>query len=228
MATVLTSALIVHIVSGFLALITGFLSMLNRKGGKRHRLTGKLFFAGMTGVFITSTAISIAKNIPFLLMVGFFSYYLACSGYRSLYLKKLHLKQKPKGLDWLISGSGVVFGLGLMVFSLSWFTSRGAWGTVPLTFGIFCLLNGLMDIRSFFVPPKDKQHWLITHGSRMGGSFAATVTAFIVVNFSIGSFTWVLWVLPGVLVGIWIRRAIKPYKAKASLKASPAVIPIKS
>lgn len=226
MATFVTTLilLIVHIISGFLALITGFLSMINRKGGNRHRLTGKLFFAGMTGVFVTSTAISLIKNNPFLLMVGFFSYYLACSGYRALYLKKLHLKQKPRWIDWLISGSGVVFGIGLMVFSIDWFITRGAWGTVPLLFGGFCLLNAVTDIRRFFVAPTDKQHWLVTHGSRMGGSFAATVTAFIVVNFSIGNFTWVLWVLPGVLIGIWIGRVIRPYKAKGASRAEPSLV----
>jgi uncharacterized membrane protein len=84
MKSLLTIFLIAHIICGFAALLTGFLSMLNRKGGKGHRLTGRIFFIGMTGVFVTSTGISIFKNIPFLLMVGFFSYHMACSGYRIL------------------------------------------------------------------------------------------------------------------------------------------------
>ncbi|MEI6947400.1 hypothetical protein V9K67_09430 [Paraflavisolibacter sp. H34] len=214
MATLTSTLLLLHIVSGFLALVTGFLSMGNRKGGRRHRLTGKLFFAGMTGVFLTATALSLVKQIPFLFMVGFFSYFLACSGYRALYRKQAHLGQKAKGLDWLISGSGVLFGLGLLLFSLGWFQQRGAWGLVPFTFGSVCLAHGLMDIWGYFVRPGDKQHWLLTHGARMGGSFAAALTAFIVVNFSLGSFTWVLWILPGLLVGVWIGRLLKPYKRK--------------
>jgi len=214
MAIFLKIVLIIHIVSGFAALITGFLSMLNKKGGTRHRLTGKIFFGGMTGVFISATIISIAKSLPFLFMVGFFSYYLACSGYRILFLKKLHMKQKPKALDWTISLTGIIAGVALILFSIGWFSNRGAWGFVPLTFGSFCVINGLQDISSFFYPPKNKQHWIITHGGRMGGSFAATLTAFIVVNVSIGAYTWILWILPGALTAIWISRVIKGYLQK--------------
>jgi uncharacterized membrane protein len=211
MATALKVMLILHILCGLTALITGFISMLNRKGGKNHRLTGKIFFTGMTGVFITATFISIVKSLGFLFMVGFFSYYLACSGYRILYLKKLHLKQKPKVLDWLINSVGVLAGLALVIFSIHWFSSLGAWGTVPLSFGSFCLISGVQDVRSFFIPPNNKQHWIRTHGIRMGGSFAATVTAFTVVNVNIGSYNWVLWILPGVLIGIWAAKNIRQY-----------------
>jgi uncharacterized membrane protein len=222
MATSLIIMLVLHIISGFTALITGFMSMLNSKGGKRHRLTGKIFFTAMTGVFISATFISIAKGLAFLFMVGFFSYYLACSGYRILYLKKLHLRQKPKFLDWTISGIGVFAGLGLVLFSIQWFSSRGAWGTVPLAFGSFCLINGITDLRNFFIPPTNKQHWIITHGSRMGASFAATCTAFIVVNLHIGNLTWILWILPGVLVGIWISRTIRNYLQPKTTKLQNA------
>lgn len=208
--------LIIHIATGFVALITGFISMLNTKGGKRHRLTGKLFFIFMTGVFISATIVSIAKGLAFLFMVGFFSYYLACSGYRSLHLKKLHLQQKPALLDWFISITGVVSGAALIWFSIHWFRDRGAWGTVPFAFGSFCLISGIKDLKSFFVPPANKLHWLFTHGARMGGSFAASLTAFIVTNVYIGSLTWILWILPGGLVAIWIGRLLKGYRLKVN------------
>jgi uncharacterized membrane protein len=220
----LKTVLIIHIVSGFTALITGFLSMLNRKGSSRHRLTGKIFFVGMTGVFISATIISISKSLAFLFMVGFFSYYLACSGYRSLYLKKLHLKQKPKALDWLISLTGIIAGIALILFSIGWFSSRGPWGLVPLIFGSFCVVSGLQDISGFYYRPKNKQHWIITHGGRMGGSFAATLTAFIVVNVSIGAYTWVLWILPGALTAVWISMVIKAYLQKSKAVQSIAVV----
>lgn len=216
MKQLLAITLFIHIATGFLALVTGFISMLNRKGGKRHRLTGKIFFVSMTGVFISATVIALAKGLAFLLMVGFFSYYLACSGYRSLSLKKLHLKQRPALLDWFISTVGAVSGAALIWFSLYWFRDRGAWGAVPLAFGLFCLVSGIMDLRSFFVPPKSKLHWITTHGGRMGGSFAATLTAFIVVNVQIGGLGWILWILPGVLVGVWITKLLRRYKSKAA------------
>ena len=212
MANALKIALIIHIISGFIALVTGFISMLTTKGGKRHRFSGKIFFSAMTGVFISATFISIGKHLPFLLMVGFFSYYLACAGYRRLHLKKLHLQQKPLLIDWVVSLTGIIAGLALVIFSVTWFRDKGAWGIVPLSFGSFCFLTGIQDLSSFFYPPKDKYHWIVSHGVRMGASFAATFTAFIVVNINIGGeYNWILWVLPGVLIAIWISRAIKSF-----------------
>jgi hypothetical protein len=215
MAAIIKIFLIIHIASGFTALSTGFFSMLNRKGGKNHRLTGKIFFGGMTGVFITAISLSILKPNPFLFMVGFFSYYLACSGYRALHQKTINGIPSPQVIDWLISGTGVVFGLGLIGFSVFWFQSRGAWGFVPFTFGIFCLSTSYKDVRGFYQQNHDKALRFINHGSKMGGAFAATVTAFIVVNFTLGDYTWVLWILPGVLIGIWIAKNVNAFKRKA-------------
>ena len=230
MTSLLKIILILHIISGFTALTCGLFSMLNRKGAKKHRLTGKLFFYGMTGVFITATFLAIAKNIPFLFMVGFFSYYLTCSGYRALYLKKLHLQQQPAPLDWTISITGMVSGLALVTFSYFWFTQRGMWGAVPLSFGAFCFISGWKDIRRFYKRPADKQYWFFTHGGRMGGAFAATVTAFIVVNVQIGSMSWLLWILPGVLIGFWISFILSRYRKlfqgkKTAIRAEPVVRP---
>lgn len=203
--------LYIHIAAGFIALLTGFISMLNRKGATQHRLTGKIFFIAMSFVFITSIWIAFSKELPFLFMVGFFSYYLAASGYRILFLKKLHMQQRPKLLDWTVAIVGTLAGIALIGYSVIWFRERGAWGMVPLAFGSFCLLNGYTDIKFFFIRPTNKQHWISKHGARFGGSFAATLTAFTVVNFEIGKYTWTLWILPGVLTGIWISRSIKNF-----------------
>lgn len=225
MTSLLKVILILHIISGFTALACGLLSMINTKGARQHRLTGKIFFAGMTGVFITATFISLVKNIPFLFMVGFFSYYLASSGYRALYVKKLHMQQQPALLDWTINITGMVAGVALTAFSYVWFTQRGMWGTVPLSFGVFCFLSGFQDIRRFYKRPADKQHWFFAHGSRMGAAFAATVTAFIVVNVQIGSMSWLLWILPGVGIGFWTSRILRHYRKLFQGKKVPGNAP---
>ncbi len=222
MNTAVKIALIIHIFAGTVALACGLLSMLNKKGSKIHRLTGKMFFVSMTGVFVTAIFISVVKNIPFLFIVGFFSYYLACSGYRALFLKKLHLQQQPTLVDWVINITGMLAGAGLIIFSYSWFLHKGIWGLVPLLFGLFCLLNGVADVRRFYKRPVRKQHWLFTHGSRMGGAFAATLTAFTVVNINIGYASWVLWILPGMLTGIWISKILRGYRKKF-YSAKPAL-----
>lgn len=200
--------LYIHIAAGFAALICGFISMLNRKGAPAHLLTGKIFFVSMSIVFVSAIFISIFKKLPFLFMVGFFSYYLACSGYRILHVSRKQMKMKPAFTDWLVGLTGIFAGLALIAFSLHWFQSRGAWGFVPLSFGIFCALSGATDIRNFYSPPENPDYLIRLHGTRMGAAFATTLTAFIVVNISLGAWSWILWLLPGVLTAIWIRKTV--------------------
>jgi len=212
MKTFVTIMLVLHIISGTVALLTGLLSMLNRKGGKGHSITGRIFFWAMTGVFVTATTISIAKNLQFLFLVGFFSYYLACTGYRSLYLKKLHMQQKGNWVDWLIGYSGLAFGIGLIIFSIIGFTSKGhLFNIVPAVFGGISIFFAYRDISQFYIRPKKKTHWIVSHGMKMSGAFTATLTAFIVVNIQIEQ-QWILWIMPAAVIptitSVYIRRLL--------------------
>jgi len=196
--------LVIHVLSGFEALAAGSFSMLSQKGGKLHRLSGKCFFAGMSGVFASAVFLSILKPNPFLFMVAFFSYYLTCSGYRAL-----HRNRAPALPDWLISIAGTVFGIGLLVYSCFALFLDGMFALVPFSFGAVCLYSAVMDLKSFNLGESDSQARWANHGIKMGGAFAAAVTAFIVVNFSLGSFNWVLWILPGLFIGGWVSLMVK-------------------
>src|SRR5580692_11992297 len=111
--------LVLHIIGGSTALVSGLLAMLTKKGGKNHRLSGKFYFGGMTAVFISAIILSIGHHSPFLLMVGFFSYYAVVRGYRILSLKKLGRGQQAKPLDWMIMAVAAVFILGLLWWGIS-------------------------------------------------------------------------------------------------------------
>jgi hypothetical protein len=213
MKTFINIMLIIHIASGTIALISGLISMIAKKGLKAHKLSGKIFFYGMTGVFITAITIGYIKSNWFLFFVGFFSYYLASSGYRSLKLKKLHLDQKPKPIDWIISGSGLTFGISLLVFAVYLKIKGVDWGSfmVPFAFGAISSIFGYKDIRSFYKKPTEKIHWIASHGGKMGGAFIAAVTAFIVVNIQLPKFGWSLWLLPTVIIVPIIVRMIRKY-----------------
>jgi uncharacterized membrane protein len=95
MEKVFQAVLILHIICGTTGLLTGTTIMMLRKGGKTHRNLGKIFFAGMAGIFITSLYMSLVKGNWFLLCVGFFSFYLAASGYRVLYFKTPDAYKRP-------------------------------------------------------------------------------------------------------------------------------------
>jgi uncharacterized membrane protein len=210
----LTGMLWVHIAGGTVALITGMVAMFAVKGSKPHRLAGKIYFAGMTAVFVGALFTAIGHHKDFLLMVAFFSYYMTVRGYRILYLKKLNLGQKPNNLDWIISSMSGIFIISLL-----------GWGIWALLHGVGMGIAGIMfaligssflvaDVRNFTHPPKEKMHWWYSHISSMGGSYISAVTAFVVVNIELPQYNWILWILPGVIGGIIIGRTIRKYKAK--------------
>jgi uncharacterized membrane protein len=196
--------LILHIIIGSTGLIAGTIAMASKKSGKTHRLVGKIFFYAMVGIFLTSIYMSIAHNNLFLLLVGFFSFYLAATGYRILYLKTLHFKQvQPKLVDYCISATGVVL-----------FSKVNMFGVVTLSFGCLSVWFGYSDLIKFKHPPTNKKHWIISHGMRMAGAYTATITAFVVVNVQIKQ-GWILWLLPAIITIPIAKRVVNKFINKA-------------
>lgn len=212
--TLYSYMLVLHIAGGTIALLTGLGAMLTIKGSKVHRLFGKIYFWGMTAVFVGALFMAIAHSLDFLLMVAFFSYYMTVRGYRILSQKKLHAGQKAALPDWgfaALSGLFIVALIGWGVWALLNGSTMGIVGIVFGAIGSSFLIN---DVKKFITPPKEKMHWWYGHISSMGGSYISAVTAFVVVNIQIPQFQWVLWVLPGVIGGVLISRTIKKYKLK--------------
>jgi uncharacterized membrane protein len=192
--------LVLHVISGTLGLVSGTIGMLAKKAGKLHKQVGKLFFYAMAGVFVTSLYMSIAKDNLFLLLVGFFSFYLASTGYRILYLKKLAVQPiAPKAVDYLIGLTGMVSGLCMVFYAGYLFLHSNQFGIVIFSFGCLAFWLGYKDLRKFWVRPTEKTHWINAHGMRMAGAYAATITAFVVVNIQIQQ-QWILWLLPALVV----------------------------
>ncbi len=210
----LSIMLMLHIAGGTIALLSGLVAMLTLKGGNSHRIVGKIYFWGMTAVFVGAITVAIGHHNDFLLMVGFFSYYMTVRGYRILSLKKLNQGQKASPIDWLIISVSGVF----VLILLSW----GVWGLlkgqgmaiVAFVFGTIGSSFLFGDIRKFMTPPSEKMHWWYGHISSMGGSYISAVTAFAVVNIQLPQFQWVLWILPAIIGGIIIGRTIRKYKMK--------------
>lgn len=223
MQTLTTVLLILHVVAGFVSLLTGGLASFTQKGGKAHRRWGKWYFWGMTGVFITAIAISILKELAFLFMVGFFSYYFVVRGYRILYLKKLGSAQKAAPLDWFVMSMALLFGIGLVIWAVLQKLSDSSFWPVPMVFGLTSAAFALADIRLFVSGPKTKQHWLTGHIASMGAGYIATWTAFVVTNVKFLPPVFV-WLAPSVIGSIFIARSIRRYsKPKEKRLAVTAV-----
>ena len=221
--TLTTVLLILHVITGFTALITGGIASFTRKGGKGHRTAGKWYFWAMTGVFVTAIAVSILKNLAFLFMIGFFSYYFVVRGYRVLYLKGLGRSQKAGGLDWFISGMALLFGIGLLIFAVILKRNNISFWPVPTVFGIVSASFAIRDMRQYIKGPKLKQHWLQGHIVSMGAGYIATWTAFVVTNvrFLPPVFVWLApSVIGSVLISMSIRKYIKPKKSEKILASA--------
>ena len=205
----------IHIAGGTIALIGAPIAIVVHKGGKTHRTAGKIFFWGMTTVFVTAIYMSIVHNIPFLFMIAFFSYQLVMSGYRALYYKKLHRGQEVKRLDWII----VAVAAFVNVAMIGW----GAWqyisfqntiGIVSAVFGLIGLSFSWRDYSHFRKGTKEKNAWLFKHLSGMIGGYIAAVTAFMVVNFADNLPTLIVWLGPTVVGTPLIFYFVASYRSK--------------
>lgn len=189
----------IHATAGTLALVSGPVAMLTRKGGPGHRLWGRLYFYGMTGVFATAVVVAIYKNLVFLLMIAFFSYYLVCSGYRALYLKKLSKGQKPAKIDWILNAVTIIFSFSLFIWGVNtYFFRHDSFGMTGMVFGALSLLFIYRNVKKLLFPPKDDFHWIYSHIMGMGGGYIATFTAFLVVNATFNS-PLLVWLSPTVI-----------------------------
>lgn len=94
--------LAVHIAAGSGAFVLAPLALLTAKGGKAHRLWGKIYFWCMAVVGFTALVMAIYRPILFLALIAIFSFYSAFVAYRVLG-QKTAWKGEPvvRPLDWI-------------------------------------------------------------------------------------------------------------------------------
>lgn len=93
--------LILHAIAGGIALLTGAIAIISKKGGRLHKKAGKVYFWAMTLVFITGILIAGYRWNKFLFLIAFLSYYSVFSGVRATQLKRLNIDQSARWYDWL-------------------------------------------------------------------------------------------------------------------------------
>lgn len=96
------AALLVHIASGTICLLTGPVALLARKTNGLHTVTGEVYHASYVLILITSVIMAILhwEQSAFLLYIAIFSYGLALFGYVA------RKRQRPGWLGRHISGMG--------------------------------------------------------------------------------------------------------------------------
>jgi len=211
----------VHIVCGMTALFVAPGAMLTVKGSLWHRRWGKVYFWAMAAVAVTAILLSLIKPNLFLLMVALFSFYLAFSGYRALYLKRP--SDRPSALDWIGLALMALGSVGLLGWALLMFDSGITTSRVALVFGVLGSVASLTSLRRLIKPAQDKQAWLYRHMIGMLSAYIATVSAFSVVNFMfLPPLARWLWagVVGGILIGVWVTHYKRKFSRRAVLEPS--------
>ena len=203
METIAFVLLIIHIAAGFTCLLSGFISIVTKKGGKYHRLSGKFYFIAMFTVIVTALLLAFYRSNIFLLLIASFSFYMTWAGIRSIKNKSL----QPNFLDWIFLFSAVITA-GCMFYTLN---------IVLIVFGSLFLVNIIQETTAFLQSKNGRfvgtNKWLIRHIGMMMGSFIATTTAFLVVNVQNFEPSWLPWLAPTIvgspLIAYFTRKTIK-------------------
>ncbi|MGV9011357.1 MAG: hypothetical protein ACOH13_02080 [Flavobacteriales bacterium] len=192
----------IHATAGGIALVVAPMAMYAHKGGDWHRRWGRVFFYGMIVVCATAIALGILHPQNFwLALVAVFSFYLVASGYRSLYLKKLHKGLRPAKLDMALQGIAGVVNWGLLIWGLAHLI-LGTVNTQAILFTVFGLIGSLLvvnGVMKFFGPRHDKREWLYGHIAGFIGGYIATLSAFSAVNLTMIEPDWLQWLWPTII-----------------------------
>ena len=225
----MTSAmLIIHVISGFLALACGAVAIATKKGKGVHITTGRIYCWAMILVAVTAFYLSIVNAIPFLFLIAILSFYLTWSGYKAIHWKNRSLPISVYWFDALTTHIVALFGIAMIVLSLlTWMDIHfneviSSLRVVLLVFGIGTTIFAAEDLILFYRKnPSSKFLWMYTHIGRMLGAYIATLTAFLVVNGEFFPSPLIAWLGPTVigtpLIFYWIQKYRQKMESKPKI-----------
>ncbi|NQX99119.1 MAG: DUF2306 domain-containing protein [Flavobacteriales bacterium] len=204
-----TIQILIYIHAGFggIALLSGLLSLIAKKGKEIHKKSGLIFFYSMmlSGITAMIVAILPEHENSFLFSVGIFSLYFVLTGNRTL-----NFKQKTPDLridKWI---SRIMLLTGILMISIPIILTKNI-NIILAVFAIIGIIFSVKDLTSFKNPEKLRKEWLKMHLSKMLGGYISATTAFVVVNKFFPSFYG--WFIPGIIGGLiityWIRKMNK-------------------
>lgn len=230
MKTLIATIIIIHVIAGTIALLVGLIPMFSQKGSRLHNQAGLVYVGCMITVAVTALLICALQPFTmlrlFLTGIAVFSFYLCITGWRATKQKK----STPTGADKWLTYVTLVTSVMMMGFgSYLLLDGLSAYAILFPFFGFLTFRNAWYDFRSFGKKP-EKMHWFYHHIARMGGSYIATFTAFLVNNLyrmlPEGAPAWIGimgWIAPSVVGGVLIGRAIRYYKIKFN-GPKPAIV----
>lgn len=150
MQAVYQPLLLLHIIAGTIALVSGGISFSVRKGKGCHTRSGSFFYFAMLAVGVSALVMCLLKFNPFLFIVGLFSLYMTITGFRSIKLKNQKTTITAQSFDWLVWGLCLT-GLAGFLF-LSRQAALGGLTPVLWVFSLILATMLLSDFRAFRRP----------------------------------------------------------------------------
>ena len=205
MEPIIQILIIIHAILGTIALISGLIAIITRKGSKVHKQGGicfvySMFLSGAVAIFVSVLP---GHENPFLFSIGIFSIYFLLIGYRATKFKnpnhKLTFETRISQLMFLVCSAMIIMPI-INSFSLN---------IVSTVFGVFASLSNILQFRNI---EDTKKKWLSIHLGNITGAYISAVTAFMVVNQLLpGTLNWFAPSVPGAIFIIyWLRKAAKP------------------
>ena len=197
----------IHAAFGGIALLTGFISMVAKKGKKIHKKFGLFFFYSMmlSGIIAMIVAVLPNHESPFLFAVGIFSLYFVLTGNRALNFKR---KKTDLKIDKLISI--IMITTGVLMILLPIILTKSI-NIVLVVYAIVGIIFSVSDLILFRNPERLRKGWLKLHLGKMLGGYISATTAFVVVNKFFPSFYG--WFIPGIvgsfIIAYWMRKMNK-------------------
>lgn len=188
----------IHAPLGFIALLTGGIALIVKKGGKVHKRMGRVFYYSMLTSAIAAFVISVLPNhtSPFLFSIGLFSSYFLISGLRSLFYKRPSFSlQYDKLIAYLI----LITGIGMILYPVVLYQKLNI---ILAVFGIVGVGFGFRDLKMLKQEEETRKNWLPLHVGKMTGGYIAACSAFFVVN-EILPGIW-NWFVPGIIGSVYI------------------------
>lgn len=185
----LSLVLYTHILIGSIALLSGFLPMLAKKGGFLHRKSGILYFYSMIITILLSLILAFNDNLSFLGMVGVFSLYQTIEGYLAIRNKSLKFNIS----DWLALP---IFAINAVCMLLSFKIVLLVFACISFVL-IFGRIKDLIQLRNGKYLAVNA--YLRRHIGMILGSYVSALTAFLVNVSPFGS-SAIIWLLPTVLI----------------------------
>ena len=184
-----------HILAGTIALLATIFAICSEKGKKIHIISGRTYYWGMVGIFLTALPMSIINKEIFLFLIAFFSFYLAFAG-RRFAQNRTGIASK---IDWIAVGLMIVTGIGMCVLALFYVIEGNSHYITLLLFGFISIVIGFTDYKTFKHQEAIGQKRIARHLTNMLAGTIAVVTAVLVVNVDMEP-QWLLWVLPTIII----------------------------